>query len=247
MARRKRHCPRCGGRVAEIAYGMVPWSPEIEAGDVVVGGCDVSEGLPLWVCRECGHEWGRLRLASPFTDVARRRPAGRSRPILLSENGHPQVQPTWRDLGMTRPRTGALAGELYVGRRAFVRSYDTSRCATDPIADDGGRFYLDVTPLRVVDEAPEQPQAGDVLFYLGEVDKEVEPMLWRPSAVAVVQVAGASTWVVSVTDDKVRPEYLPLRSLPKDARQLVMSLATTGAAAAANKATRILALFGIAE
>lgn len=55
-ARRKpRSCPRCGAKqVARIEYGLAPWSPDIEAGRVVLGGCCIGpDMMPSWRCTEC--------------------------------------------------------------------------------------------------------------------------------------------------------------------------------------------------
>jgi len=52
--RKPRKCPRCGAtRVARIVWGLVPWSPDIEAGRVVIGGCCIESPAPSWRCVEC--------------------------------------------------------------------------------------------------------------------------------------------------------------------------------------------------
>jgi hypothetical protein len=56
-------CPKSGsGRVAYILYGRPDFSEELEreldAGEVVLGGCVVMGDDPSWHCVECGHRWG---------------------------------------------------------------------------------------------------------------------------------------------------------------------------------------------
>ena len=56
-------CPECGsGRVARILYGLPHFSEELErkleAGEVVLGGCMISDDDPTRQCAECGHRWG---------------------------------------------------------------------------------------------------------------------------------------------------------------------------------------------
>lgn len=71
-------CPRCGGTSAAILYGSpaLETLPSVGAGEVVLGGCVISEGLPTERCRRCGHEWGSLTIlgadddaGSPFDGV----------------------------------------------------------------------------------------------------------------------------------------------------------------------------------
>lgn len=56
-------CPKCGSKkVAAILYGLPDFSDELErkldAGEVVLGGCIISDDDPLWRCVECQHRWG---------------------------------------------------------------------------------------------------------------------------------------------------------------------------------------------
>jgi hypothetical protein len=59
----RRTCPRCGERDAvPIVYGL-PGTDLGEAsdrGDVVLGGCCVSDDLPIWHCNACDHDFGTL-------------------------------------------------------------------------------------------------------------------------------------------------------------------------------------------
>ncbi len=56
-------CGECGSHdVVPIVYGLP--GPELieqaEAGEVVLGGCVVEDGSPVWHCNGCGYEWGRF-------------------------------------------------------------------------------------------------------------------------------------------------------------------------------------------
>ena len=58
-------CPVCGAAgVARIGYGLPRFTPDLtadlDAGRVVLGGCDISGDDPVWLCRACKHSWGRL-------------------------------------------------------------------------------------------------------------------------------------------------------------------------------------------
>jgi hypothetical protein len=51
-------CPECKSvRIAEILYGLIPDSPElnkqIEKGEIVLGGCIVWDACPVWMCVDC--------------------------------------------------------------------------------------------------------------------------------------------------------------------------------------------------
>lgn len=53
-------CPSCAsGNIAAIVYGYP--GPEMfedkERGDIVLGGCCVTEDDPAWHCRDCEHKW----------------------------------------------------------------------------------------------------------------------------------------------------------------------------------------------
>lgn len=51
-------CPTCGERGIRIAYGYPSgemWDAEA-AGKIVLGGCEVWDGMPNWRC-SLGHEW----------------------------------------------------------------------------------------------------------------------------------------------------------------------------------------------
>lgn len=58
-------CPACGSaEVASILYGLPMYDEELradlDAGRVVLGGCCVGGDDPVWLCRACKHQWGRL-------------------------------------------------------------------------------------------------------------------------------------------------------------------------------------------
>ena len=65
-APKQRHgvaCPACNSSdVVEFLYGLP--SPEgramLERGERVMGGCMVSSEAPVWRCRACRQEFGRL-------------------------------------------------------------------------------------------------------------------------------------------------------------------------------------------
>ena len=57
-------CPSCGSaRVASILYGLPRFDPELradlDADRVILGGCSVSDGDPIWMCLVCKTSWGR--------------------------------------------------------------------------------------------------------------------------------------------------------------------------------------------
>ena len=56
VSRKPCKCPKCGGKVVKIVYGMP--TPELyeqaERKEVVLGGCCIHEdGDPQWACVEC--------------------------------------------------------------------------------------------------------------------------------------------------------------------------------------------------
>ena len=59
------HCPRCTmAGVIPIVYGMVGFddAQRQERGEIVLGGCIIEDGAPIWHCSnpECENEWGNL-------------------------------------------------------------------------------------------------------------------------------------------------------------------------------------------
>ena len=57
-------CPKCGsGNVVPIEYGLP--GPEMRAGaergEIVLGGCVVSDDSAIWHCKDCQSEWGRFK------------------------------------------------------------------------------------------------------------------------------------------------------------------------------------------
>lgn len=57
-------CPECGsGRVASILYGLPMFDEElkrqIDAGEIILGGCCVRGDDPLWECMKCHHRWDK--------------------------------------------------------------------------------------------------------------------------------------------------------------------------------------------
>lgn len=60
MSRAKPKCPSCNSEnVATIAFGYP--GPEMitaaERGEIVLGGCCITEDDPEWHCKDCEHEW----------------------------------------------------------------------------------------------------------------------------------------------------------------------------------------------
>ena len=60
MTREKPTCPKCSSEnVAAIVFGYP--SPEMfedrERGEIVLGGCCVTEDDPEWHCKECEYGW----------------------------------------------------------------------------------------------------------------------------------------------------------------------------------------------
>jgi hypothetical protein len=68
MSRRKdsaeipKQCPECGAAVRPIMYGYPTAEAQgaVARGEIVLGGCVISEEAPIWSCRLCGAEGGRL-------------------------------------------------------------------------------------------------------------------------------------------------------------------------------------------
>lgn len=59
----RRICPRCGAKkTAKILYGMPSMSPELEEqlnkGDIVLGGCCITECDPVYHCNKCKKGFG---------------------------------------------------------------------------------------------------------------------------------------------------------------------------------------------
>lgn len=58
MAKKSKICPKCGeGKLAEILYGMPIMDSELEraleAGEIVLGGCVITDEDPHWECLKC--------------------------------------------------------------------------------------------------------------------------------------------------------------------------------------------------
>lgn len=54
-------CPACGSAdVVRISYGYpTPEAiDEAERGEILLGGCCISDENPEWDCTNCEHEWG---------------------------------------------------------------------------------------------------------------------------------------------------------------------------------------------
>lgn len=59
-------CPLCGAVLVPVVYGYPSW-PTVEASErdeLVLGGCTVEDGQPLWACAACIRA-GRVE-SSPF-------------------------------------------------------------------------------------------------------------------------------------------------------------------------------------
>lgn len=57
-SRKPRKCLACGSkRIASILYGYPIFSEELgqklEAGEIALGGCCISDGDPVWECADC--------------------------------------------------------------------------------------------------------------------------------------------------------------------------------------------------
>jgi len=58
-------CPKCGAdETIPIIYGLpTPDMGEKYArGEVILGGCMVTDGIPIWHCKGCKNEWGEFKL-----------------------------------------------------------------------------------------------------------------------------------------------------------------------------------------
>ena len=58
-------CPNCGRhRIASMLYGEPREDPEldadIEAGRIVLAGCNVQTDSRAWRCGDCGHDFGSM-------------------------------------------------------------------------------------------------------------------------------------------------------------------------------------------
>ena len=58
-------CPRCRkAGVIPIVYGMVGYddAQSQDRGEVMLGGCVIEDGAPIWHCTnpDCENEWGNL-------------------------------------------------------------------------------------------------------------------------------------------------------------------------------------------
>ena len=61
MPRKPSKCPACASdQVARIEFGFPSEKmlEQRERGEIVLGGCCVTEDDPKWHCKECEHEWG---------------------------------------------------------------------------------------------------------------------------------------------------------------------------------------------
>lgn len=60
MTRKPRTCLKCSSsKVIPIAYGYLSSEmiEELERGEIILGGCVITDEIPLWHCGECEHEW----------------------------------------------------------------------------------------------------------------------------------------------------------------------------------------------
>ena len=60
MSKKKPQCPQCDSKnIAVIEFGFP--SPEMiegsDRGEIVLGGCCVTEDDPEWHCKDCEYEW----------------------------------------------------------------------------------------------------------------------------------------------------------------------------------------------
>lgn len=59
-------CPSCGAGAVPIVYGLPGREAQERArrGEIVLGGCYLTDGAPCWACPHCGWRWGRFRWQS---------------------------------------------------------------------------------------------------------------------------------------------------------------------------------------
>ena len=58
VKRKPARCPQCGStEIAGILYGLPAWDEQLEKqidnGEIVLGGCMVSDDDAKWICNEC--------------------------------------------------------------------------------------------------------------------------------------------------------------------------------------------------
>ena len=62
VARRKsrRRCPGCGEWAVPVVYGYpcIEFADAVLRGEVILGGCAVTDRMPDWNCPGCGREFG---------------------------------------------------------------------------------------------------------------------------------------------------------------------------------------------
>jgi len=59
----RERCPKCGSdELIQISYGL-PTTKAVERankGEIILGGCVVSEDSPLWCCNKCKYRFGAI-------------------------------------------------------------------------------------------------------------------------------------------------------------------------------------------
>ena len=62
VLRKPRKCPHCGGKVVSIIYGEPSHElfEKADRGEVILGGCCISDLSPDWQCVSCGHQFIRV-------------------------------------------------------------------------------------------------------------------------------------------------------------------------------------------
>ena len=52
-------CPQCGGKIVDIVYGepTAETMDAVERGEVMLGGCCITEDAPEWQCVRCGQHY----------------------------------------------------------------------------------------------------------------------------------------------------------------------------------------------
>jgi len=56
-------CPKCGGEnTVPICYGLPMYETyeKEQKGELVLGGCCVSDDSPSWYCKDCKNSWGKV-------------------------------------------------------------------------------------------------------------------------------------------------------------------------------------------
>lgn len=77
MTTKPSQCPNCGSaKMAAILYGLPAFNEELQHqldhGELVLGGCCITDDDPPWECINCGHRWGQR---NPLRSILSEMPA----------------------------------------------------------------------------------------------------------------------------------------------------------------------------